>query len=175
MKGRFPHKPITRALRALRGFLVPPAESEPEFRAEIHSLSRVGLATLGTIEVCIPVPTFVLHRLVHNDAAVQGGALVMTVVLACVGLLTFLLARVRWGHNRARALAIASGLCSAAVWIASSAAVPEFRATGDYIPAGLTVIMLTLVAAVPLRPVHSLSLGLAIEGMYLASGGSTTS
>ena len=106
----------------------------------------------------------------HSDPAVQRDSLRQTAALVAVGALTSLAATVEWTQQRARAAALVSAFAGAATLIWTSLLLArEFYGVDDFIPAGITLIMLTMVAAVPLRPLQALGLGLAIEAVYASS------
>lgn len=156
------------ALSLLREYLAPPDERDEAFRQEIGRVSISGLRTLGAVEIAVPILTFLVHFLVYPEQAVQAGHLWQSVALASVGAATLLLARTGWALARARQVAMASAITGAAVLIWTSLAVAQqFYESSEYIPTGVTVIILTMVAAVPLRPKQVLGLGLTIEAIYV--------
>ena len=150
--------------------LAPPPERDERFRRECARLSLAGLKTLAAVEIAVPILTFFAHWAVHSDPAVQRDSLRQTAALVAVGALTSLAARVDWTRQRARAAALLSAFAGAATLIWTSLLLArEFYGLDDFIPAGVTLIMLTVVAAVPLRPLHTLGLGLVIEAVYASS------
>ncbi len=154
----------------MRQYLAPPVERDEALRREIQRLSQSGLKTLGAVEMAVPVLTFLVHFLVEPEQAVQAGHMRQSAALALVGAATSIVARLEWSRTRARALALASALAGAGVLIWATLAMAQpFYESGEYIPTGVTVLMLTVVAAVPLRPLQVLGLGLAIEAVYAAA------
>lgn len=157
---------VSRVWRALS----PEAESDERFRQECRRLSLAGLKTLAAMEVAVPVLTFLAHAAVDPDPEGRGDSLRQTSALVAVGALTWLTTRFAWTRERARAMALLSAFAGAATLIWTSLLLGrEYRGVHDLIPAGVTLIMLTLVAAVPLRPMQALALGGAIEAVYAAS------
>lgn len=154
----------------IRPYLAPPEERDEAFRQEICRLSASGLLTLGAVEIAVPLLTFLVHYLVHPEDAVRAGHMRQSLVLVTVGAATLLAASSEWSRTRARALSLVSALTGAAALIwASLLVAQQFYESSEYIPTGVTVIMLTMVAAVPLRPRQALILGLSIEAVYAAS------
>ncbi len=150
--------------------LAPPPEFDDRFLRECERLSLAGLKTLGAVEIAVPILTFFAHWAVHSDPAAQRDSLRQTVALVAVGALTTLAANAAWTRQRARAAALVSAFAGAATLIWTSLLLArEFYGMDDVIPAGITLIMLTVVAAVPLRPLQTLGLGLAIEAAYAGS------
>jgi signal transduction histidine kinase len=157
--------------RRFARYLAPPEERDQAFRHEIRRLSESGLFMLGVVEIAVPILTFLVHFLIHPEQAVRAGHLRQSLALAAVGVVTLLVARTQWSRgDRARAVALASALAGATVLIWAPLLVAQpFYESSAYIPTGVTVIVLTMVAAAPLRPMQVLALGLSIEGVYAAS------
>ena len=147
--------------------LAPPPERDEAFRQENGRQAEAGLKTLAVVEIAAPILTFLTHLAIHTDHGVEEGNLREALAMVGVGLVTAALARWNWSRRRARALALLSAWAGAAVLIWAALLVArEFYGAEDYIPTGVTIIMLTVVAAVPLRPMQALALGLAIEAAY---------
>ncbi|MFB3827034.1 MAG: sensor histidine kinase [Bryobacteraceae bacterium] len=154
----------------VRQCLLPPPERDPRFRTEVAKASLSGLKVLGAVEIAVPILILLAHWLVHSDPAVFRDSLDLTAALAGTGLLTSLAARIRWVAARARAAALFSAWLAAALLIwASLLLARAFYGADDYIPAGVTLVMLTVVASVPARPVQTLLLGFGVEAAYAAS------
>jgi signal transduction histidine kinase len=92
------------------------------------------------------------------------------VAVTGVGLATLAVSRPAWSRAHARLLAALSTWLAATVlaWIGLRGS-PDLVAADDYILAGLTLLVLTAVAMVPLLPWHTLALGLSVEGVYILS------
>ncbi len=150
--------------------VAPSPELDERFRSECERLSVAGLKTLGAVEIAVPILTFFAHWAVHSDPAVQRDSLLQTMALVAVGTVTSIAAKGDWTRQRARAASLLSAFAAAATLIWTSLLLArEFYGLDDFIPAGITLIMLTVVAAVPLRPLETLGLGLAIEAAYAGS------
>ncbi len=156
--------------RRVRQCLLPPPERDPRFQAEVVRVGLSGLKILGAVEISVPVLILFAHWLVHSDPAVFRDSVDHTAVLVGAGLLTSAAASIRWVAARARSAALFSAWLAAAMLIWTSLLLARaFYGADDYIPAGVTLLILTVVAAVPVRPMQILLLGLAIEAAYASS------
>jgi len=150
--------------------LLPPPEEDERFRGDMAKLSLSGMKILGAVEIAVPILTFFAHWVVHSDAAAIRDSLDHTAALVAVGGATTLAARTGFGARHARPLALLSAWLGAAALIWTSMLMAhEFYGVDDYIPAGVTLLMLVVVAAIPARPLQTLMLGLAIEIAYASS------
>jgi signal transduction histidine kinase len=143
-------------------------EREPRFRHEVLRLGHSGLRVLGGIEVAVPVFMHFARWIVLPGGLFEPSRLLHTGALVTVGAVTILVARLKWSRPHGRRLAAVSALLAASVLIGSSLLTGS-RGVEDYIPAGLTLVMLSTVAAVPLQPPQTLALGVSIELLYLIS------
>jgi signal transduction histidine kinase len=150
----------------MRQYLAPPPEREEAFRREIQRLSQSGLKTLGALELGGPILTFLVLFLLQPEAALRGGHMPQLAPLALVGVVTSAVARLERTRRHARVVALVSALAAACVLIWASAVAEPINKFSQYIPTGVTILMLTMVAALPLRPMHALALGLGIEAVY---------
>jgi signal transduction histidine kinase len=90
--------------------------------------------------------------------------------MIAVGALTLALSRTRWSTHRARLLAVVSAWTAPAALLAVSLWKPAaYLSTDDYIITGISLIVVTAAATVPLRPWQALTLGLSVEGVYILS------
>lgn len=134
----------------LRNYLMPhAAEQDPRFREEVARLSRSGLKLLGAVEIVVGIS--------------GSGRLWHMPVLVLIGVLTTALAWSRWSQTRARSLAWVSGLLGAMVLPWRPQAEAEV-----YAATALTVILMTAVAAVPLRPIQTLLLALITAAAHIS-------
>jgi len=122
------------------------AEGDPQFREEILRAGRNGLPALGVAEVAAAVLAFP-----HPPVA------------AALGLATILAARVARLARFGRMLALFSAVTALALLVPFG--VPPGPG-GDSALAGPMLIELTLVVAVPVRPLEALVLGAAAELLY---------
>ena len=151
-------------------YLAPKPERGELFFAEIRRAAVTGLKVLGAIEICVPFLTLLAHWATHPAHVVRSNP-AQAVLLSLIGVATYAAAEFPWTRRRARQCALVSGWSSAAALIWSTLLMAEgIYGAADYIPAGITVILLTLVAAVPLHPAEVLGLGLVIELTYAGAG-----
>lgn len=156
---------------AFRRYLLPQqAEQDGEFRQELQKISHLGLRTVGAIEIAVPIFMYLAQLAVASDSGNRTGRFWHTVSLVTVGVVTSGIARLDWSRRHARLLAVISAWFGAAVLIwASVLMAPQSFGADDYIPGGVTLVMLGTVAAIPLKPTQTLALGLWIECFYLLS------
>ncbi len=160
----------------LREFLLPgDAERDEKFRAEILKLSVRGLTVIGLIEIGGPLFTllgrFVLRLTTeHAGPPIQGLSYIQTAGGVSIGVLTLLVARSEWGRARARLLGCISGWLIGAhlitTWLALARTYPV---ASHYLPNSLTIVLLVGIAALPLQPLHTLAVGVAIEAYSLTA------
>ncbi len=157
-------------LRHIREELLPAAERDEKFREYMGRISLPGLEMLGMVEIAAPV-LLELGRMAMNSAEAFAAARIWRVLaVTLVGLATLAVSRTPSARSHARLLAALS------TWLAATVLAcvglrgsPHLMAADDYILAGLTLLVLTAVATVPLLPWHTLILGLAVEGVYILS------
>jgi len=157
-------------LRHIREQLLPAAERDEKFREYMGRISMPGLETLGVVEIAAPV-LLELGRIAMNSAEAFAPARIWRVIaVMLVGLATLAVSRARWSRSHARLIAALSAWLAATVlaWVGLRGT-GNILAADDYILAGITLLVLTAVATVPLLPWHALTLGLAVEGMYILS------
>lgn len=150
------------------------AEKDPAFRKEIQALAIRGLKIAGAVEIGTALFFLTARTLVRifwqSGPPVQRISYAQTVGMLVLGGLTLLAARFGWAQRRPRLAGAISGWLMAALLIWSwLLLVPTFPGALHYIPAGITVVLLVAVAALPLRPGHTFALGISIEGFALGS------
>lgn len=170
---------MARLLEALRNFslwLLPgSAEKDPDFREEIERLGRRGLMVVALVEICAPI-FMLLGRLVMRLGPIKTGPPIQhltTVQGLCgigLGLVTWRLSRTSWGRRWPRLLGAVSGWLTAALmlwsWFLMATIYPG---AAHYLPVSIVTVLLVGVAAMPLRPMQTLALGLSIEAFALVS------
>ncbi|MCC6858553.1 MAG: HAMP domain-containing histidine kinase [Bryobacterales bacterium] len=141
------------ALGRLRDCLRPDeAEQDEAFRQQIKEFSCAGLGVLGGTEVLIP-GLWVLAAWLAGSPA-PAGRLWQAALVSAVGLATFSAGLLPWVKRRPRAAAVVSAWLVAVALIAFP--------LENYLAGEIALLMLVTVAAIPLRPLQTLSLGLAI-------------
>jgi two-component system NtrC family sensor kinase len=144
------------------------AERDEGFRREIERLSVLSLQIIGGVQIGVSVFMLLARFLVSLESATltlrfQQGALIIG-----LGLIDLALSRMKWISRWARLLAGVSALLCATILIWDSLLIAS-RSTNpnDFIPGQITLVMLVAVTTAPLRPMHTLALGLAILVDYL--------
>lgn len=151
-------------LRDIGSWLFPPAaEDHNGFHQEILSLSHKGLVVYawtlmaGALFVLLTRLLVVRHPLLWIEAA----------SLLCTGLLLLALARASWSYPYSRLIGILGALVAGLImvsftmWMAAT-----FRRLEDFVPLLVAFIVLSLVAFVPVLPVHAFVLTLSISICY---------
>lgn len=161
---------MTRVFSALtwprvRELLLPGREDrDKEFCEEVASLSVTGLRTVASVCLGVPALLWVSRLGFHAETLIQPwlGASVMAVGLAAAGM-----SFVPSARDSARLLSCLIGYVVAAMVIVSSLSASwDFAGVEHYIPGNMTLVMLVAVAALPLKPLHTLMLGLSISATY---------
>ncbi len=154
----------------IKDFLLPTAERDEGFQQEVLRLSHLSLRVIAGVQVGVAAFMFLARLVVAPDPATLRFRAAQTGVTIVLGVAIFLLARCEWTYPRARWLAIASGLAITTMLVTSSLVLsveaPEFD---SYVPGQITLAMLVAVAAIPLRPLHTLSIGAALGAVYAVS------
>ena len=152
-------------LRSIRDFLLPAAAEQDEaFRHQVLRSSRHALLTLGMVEVALPAILYIARLIAAPAHAIQMARVWQTLALVVVGFVTVATARARWSSRYGRRLVVVSGACAAAALIfATRILAPEYLGGDDFIPTGITLVLLTAVVTTPLYPLHVLALGAGIE------------
>lgn len=156
-------------LEHVRKYLFPAAnEANAGFRSDIESASRQGLRIIGAIQIGLSI----LMLAARYFSAPQTATLTLRVkqagVIVALGVLTVLAARVGWSAGWLRAVAVVSGIVASGVLIwASFVAAAQSTSPNDFIPGEITLVLLVSVTMMPLRPLHTLLLGLAMLVEYV--------
>lgn len=157
-------------LRDLRAYLFPgAAEREPGFRDLIARQSLVGLKVVAGVTAGVSVfATASRFLLLPPDASTMADRVLAMVWLVVVGLLAYGSTHTEFGRRRARGLSMALAVLVSALLNHFTLRLSALEPAGEsYIPSQLTLILLIGVAAVPVRPVQTLSLGFMLGLTYL--------
>ncbi len=137
----------------IRGWLMPaPEDKDGGFDQEVLSLSHAGLSVVGAIEIAIALVLLIVHPFPRPN-----------LLLAFLGIATIAASRLNRAYEYGRlagGLSIFTGAALQAVSMAVFGA-------DDYALGGITVLLLTLAAAIPVRPVQALALGGGVAAAYL--------
>jgi signal transduction histidine kinase len=164
---------IPGALRPLWSLLwIDYRKVEDDFRAELRDRAVLGLRIVST--VAIVMPTFAVAFLwsfgpadyQRGEGWLQVGLLEEVLALA-IGALGLILSRTGWGRHHSRGLAAVIGLALGAISMTDMVNSAGYLSS---VYAGSLLLVLVMVAVVPLRPLAMLGFGLALAGMFVASG-----
>ena len=146
------------------------AEEDPGFHQEILHQSRRALAIIGGIQVGVSIFMLLARFLVASGPPVLYFRVRQAALIVALGAAGVALSRIRAVEPWARLIGGVSGLLTAAILVLSSLIVmSQTTNPDDFIPGQITLIMLVGIAIVPLRPMHALTLGLLIGGVYLGA------
>lgn len=156
-------------LRQLRAYVFPgAAEVEEGFRLQVLKLSLFGLKMIAGVMISMTV-FVMLSRFVIQPEPGGGTARLLEALIVCgLGVLTFYIARFDFAKTRARVLSMVLALVLTTVLVLYSISISLYVPTmEDYIPAQVTLILLVMVAAVPLRPMQAFSVGVLMAVVYI--------
>lgn len=155
----------------IRDYLFPgAAERDDGFRHEIERIGIIGLRIIGAAQIALSLFMLVARFILAPGSAALFLRVQQAAFIIFLGLLNALLSKLPHIGRWARLLACLSSLVTVAVLIWSSMLMSS-RTTNpnDFIPGQMTLVMLIAVTTIPLRPMHTLGLGLAIGFDYLIS------
>lgn len=153
----------------IRKYLFPAAnEGNPGFRSEIESSSRQGLRIIGAIQILVSVLMLAARFVTAPAAASLTLRSKQAGLIIALGVINILASHVAWTARWLRAIAVVSGIvaCGVLIW-ASFLAAAQSTSPNDFIPGEITLVLLVSVTIMPLRPQHTLLLGLAILVEYV--------
>jgi signal transduction histidine kinase len=142
-------------LRRTLDHLLPKSEREPKFREYVLRLSASALQTLAIVDIASSVVLYAGRMAAGRPDLKQALALLL------VGLATLGASRMSWPQRNARPVAAISA------WLG-----PALLMLAPVDDLTLTAVMLMLVSAaatVPFLPWHALTLGAAVECVYILS------
>lgn len=157
-------------LRELRAYLLPgAAERDPGFRELISKLSVFGLKVTAAVTVGVSVFATLSRVVFLSDTDITLPArLIAMVLLVSLGLLAYGTTHTAFGRRNARGLTMTLAVLVSVLLNHFALRVSALEpAIEFYIPSQLTLILLVGVAAVPLRPMQALGLGIALGVVYL--------
>src|SRR5690242_6351367 len=149
--------------RALKYLFPGSAERDIGFRREIERLSANALLIIGGAQICISAFMVLARFLLSAESATLPLRFRQGATIVGLGLLNILASRVRPLSHWARLLALVSGFATAGVLTWSSMVImSQSTNPNDFIPGQITLVMLIAVTIIPLKPMQTLALGLAI-------------
>ncbi len=149
----------------VRRWLLPAAEDDLRFREELDEAARQGLWLIGAAAVALPAFMLLAWLSLGQLGQGHGERAVAASSVMAAGAATLAGARVRWIARRARAAGIAAILVYGAllVWFSTGPAEDHFG------PGYVAVCMLVGVGALPLRPLQTLGMGIALSVWHAVS------
>lgn len=158
------------SFQELLDYLAPRSERDPKFKEYLRSLGQPGLRMLAIVEIAIPMFMMGGRAALMPGSALDPGRLWQTAAAVAVGLLTLAISAAPVSRRYPRLLACVSAFVAptALMWMALWRP-SGYLGTDDYVLTGISLVVLTAVATMPLLPWHTLALGLAVEGMYFLS------
>lgn len=153
------------------------AERDEKFRQELLKQAHQSLRLIGALAVAVPVLLLLARFPLVPGPAPHTVRLPPAIAVISVGLLSLGVAQTRGSRRSGRVLAAVSVWLIAAVLVSSLLMLVSLRApASEYRLSGyITLLMLLAAGFIPLRPVETLVLGLAIEawffGFCLFAGG----
>jgi signal transduction histidine kinase len=155
-------------LRRLTDELLPGAERDPKFREYLAQVAASSLRPLAVLEIAAPLLLYFGHFAAGQESGIAAARLVQTGAMALAGLATLALSAAPWGRRHARLVAAVSAWAAPALLVWMMAWRPTAAGgADDYIPAAVTLVILTAVTTIPFLPWHALALGFAVEGVYI--------
>ena len=144
-------------------------KDDPGFVGEVSRLRRIGLQVYGVAAILVPISLLLARGLAQGELpALLGASLYLGI--SVLGVTVFCLGRTEWSTNKAALigwLAVFS-TCGFLVWNVYV----ETALRPDLIPSitpRLSTVILIGVFVLSLHPMHTLSVGLAIEAFFLFS------
>jgi signal transduction histidine kinase len=144
------------------------AEVEDAFRAEIIRGSILSLRMVGVLEIVVPLLMLAARLGVIPVRVTSWATATPNLLFVLLGAVTLLAGATAAGRQRARLLTALSVLVSvwiivgSALWLADDVVWVEHHILGY-----IVLVMFGAGAAIPLRPLHTLALGLAIDASYV--------
>src|SRR5437879_5234046 len=153
----------------LRDYLLPgAAERDEGFRQEIERLSVLSLQVIGAVQIGVSIFMLLARFLLSPESATLPLRFRQGALIIGLGIVDLVASRLKFIRHWARLLVCISALLCAGILIWASLVISS-RSTNpnDFIPGQITLVMLVAVATAPLRPMHTLALGLAIGVDYV--------
>jgi signal transduction histidine kinase len=152
----------------LRPHLLPgAAERDEGFRQEILRIGHSGLPVVAGVEIGVTVFMVAARFVVAPEPATLSLRLLEAAFVLAIGAATIVLSRIQATYPYSRAIGWASCSLTALVlnwfWLLRR---PHDEGL-DFILVQVTAIMLVAVAAIPLRPMHTLALGVWIGASHM--------
>lgn len=156
-------------LRQMKAYLFPgAAEAEEGFRLQILKLSLFGLKVAAGVTLGVTLLLTLGRLLFASEPAMLRARMTESILVGGISLLAYVITRLPAARFRARGIAMVLALLLTGVLVFYSISVSLYVPTmEDYIPAQVTLILLVMVASLPLRPMHAMTVGLSMCVMYV--------
>jgi len=155
-------------LEQFKNYLFPPTdERNPAFRYEIEQSSLRGLQIIGGIQIAVSLFMFAARFLVAAGGETLPLRSKQAALIVFVGVIDIIAAKSPWSGPLARPISIFSAVGSASVLVwASFVAASRSASPNDFIPGEITLVLLVTVTIMPLRPLHTVALGVGLVAAY---------
>ncbi|MBC7927658.1 MAG: HAMP domain-containing histidine kinase [Bryobacteraceae bacterium] len=158
-----------------RLFLTQGAESDPDFRQELRRLSHLGLRVIGCAEAGVSTFMVAAELLLDHRSELTSLRVVLATVMILVGVLTIGASFVKVLYAHSRVIGCISAMIGALALTWYFLRVDLVMPSADaFIPGNLTLILLVMVSAIPLRPLQTMTLGLLMAVSYYVLALTTT-
>lgn len=156
---------------SFKRYLLPGEEqSDPAFRKELTRLSTVGLKAI--LWVCLGAPSFMLAvTAILNRVGYQSRLWIWpNLAIIGLGLAAAPFAFVGSLHSWARGAGSFVGYSVALIFMVAAVVAPDdLPGAVNAVPLNITLVMLVGIAALPLRPMQTLVLGLSMLSTWVAA------
>ncbi|HEU0141309.1 MAG TPA: hypothetical protein VFQ79_16420, partial [Bryobacteraceae bacterium] len=153
-------------LQALRKNLLPSeAEQDEGFRQEILRLSHQSLKIIAAVQAGAAVAITLAHFAFGRGLGTVGVRLLQSGIMIALGGFLLAMHRLPAAYARSRTIAVVTAFASGSVatWFSLWAA-PRAPYMDNFIPSQVTLVVLVAIAAIPLKPKHTLALCLSLAG-----------
>jgi two-component system, NtrC family, sensor kinase len=146
------------------------AERDPGFRGEIERGSALSLRTVGLLEISVPLLMLIARVGVIPLPITDPRSALPNMLFMALGSATIASGATALGRRHARLITAVSVCLSVAIIIWSALLLAsEVEWVEHHLLGYMILVLFGAAAAVPLKPIHTLILGLCINGFYLAS------
>lgn len=152
-----------------RDYLLPArAEQDEGFRREVERLGVIGLQVVGGVQIGVSLFMLAIRFLLSPESAALYLRLRQGAAIMVLGIINILAGRIPVLARWSRQIGFVSAMLTTGILIwASMVMSSQSTNPNDFIPGQITMVMLVAVTTVPLRPLHTLALGIAIGGTYV--------
>ncbi len=161
---------MNRFLERLARMLSGRAESDPGFRAEVERTSILSLRAVGALETTVPLLMAAARLGVIPITITDRRTAAPNLLFSLLGAITLASGWTAVGRRYPRLVTAVSVWISVAIMLWSAILLtPELEWVEHHILGYIVLVMFGCASAVPLKPLHTLFLGLAIDAVYVFS------